>query len=210
MSIESLIAGHGRFLEAYWPANEELLRRLVSKGQSPPAMIIGCADSRVPPEIILDETPGDAFVVRVVANVVPPFGGSDAGVGAAIEYAVLHLKVPNLIILGHMDCGGIKALDQSLNLSAEPYLARWVEYARPAQATVDARGVSEDERHRAIVRENVGQQIRNLHTYPCVRDALAAGSLTLHGWIYQMDDGTIEAYDEQANAWNPLLARAPA
>jgi carbonic anhydrase len=203
MSIELLMAGHSRFVQTYWPAHEETLRALADKGQSPKTMVIGCADSRVPPEIILDAAPGDVFVVRGIANVVPPFGGSETGVGAAIEYAVLHLHVAHLIVLGHTDCGGLKALDATLNLATEPYVARWVEYARSAQTMVDARGVSADERGRAIVRENVKLQLHNLRTYPSVRDAESAGKLTLHGWVYVLADGGIEAYNAGGDAWKP-------
>ncbi len=173
----------------------ELLAALSSQGQFPDAMFIGCSDSRVVPERLMGANPGDLFVLRDVANLVPPFGTGGDAVGAVIEYAVLHLHVKHIIICGHTDCGGIKALDGHVDYAGEPHTARWLELARPAQTQVDAQGVDPERRHRAVVEQNVLNQLANLQTYDPVRRALEADELELHGWVYDLSDGRISYWD---------------
>jgi carbonic anhydrase len=170
----------------FFEDEQELLESLAQRGQSPDAMFIGCSDSRVVPESLLGARPGDLFVVRVVANIVPPHIAGQYAVGAAVEYAILHLKVKHLIVCGHTDCGGIKALDRPPAMTAEPSIAGWLKFARPAQKKVDARGAAGGDRHQAIVEENVRLQLENLQTHPAVRDALARQQIELHGWVYDL------------------------
>jgi carbonic anhydrase len=180
----------------FFENERELLDTLARQGQSPDMMFIGCSDSRVVPEPLTGARPGDLFVARVVANIVPPYGTGQNAVGAALEYAVLHLKVKHLIICGHTDCGGIKALDHPVDMAAEPAIAGWIEFARPAQTQVDARGgLVGDARHRAIVEENVLLQLENLQTYGAVRRALVEKRLELHGWIYDLAGRQMSFYD---------------
>lgn len=173
----------------------ELLDSLAGQGQFPDAMFIGCSDSRVVPETLTGAHPGDLFVARVVANIVPPYGTGQNAVGAAIEYAILHLKVGHLIVCGHTDCGGIKALDQGVDMAAEPALANWIEFARPAQTRTDARGLAGPARHQTIVEENVLLQLENLQTYTAVQRALNEGRLELHGWVYDLAERGVRYYD---------------
>jgi carbonic anhydrase len=173
----------------------ELLDSLAGQGQFPDAMFIGCSDSRVVPEVLTGARPGDLFVARVVANIVPPYGTGQNAVGAALEYAVLHLKVPHLIVCGHTDCGGIKALDHRLDMAAEPAVANWIEFARPAQTRIDARGLAGPARHQAIVEENVLLQLENLRTYDAVQRALNEGRLEIHGWVYELAAKQLHYYD---------------
>ncbi len=180
----------------FFENEQELLNSLASQGQFPDAMFIGCSDSRVVPESLTGARPGDLFVARVVANIVPPYGTGQNAVGAAVEYAVLHLKVKHLIVCGHTDCGGIKALDHPVNMATEPAIANWIEFARPAQTRVDARGLSDEAaRHQAIVEENVLLQLKNLQTYDAVRRALAENRLELHGWVYDLAEREMRYYD---------------
>jgi carbonic anhydrase len=173
----------------------ELLEALAHDGQFPDAMFIGCSDSRVVPEALIGARPGGLFVARVVANIVPPYGTGQNAVGAAAEYAVLHLKVKHLIICGHTDCGGIKALDHPVDMAAEPAIAGWIEFARPAQTQVDARGLIGNARHQAIVEQNVLLQLENLQTYAAVQRALAENQLELHGWVYNLAERQVHYYD---------------
>jgi carbonic anhydrase len=183
-------------LRAQFFENERgLLDTLASAGQSPNAMFIGCSDSRVVAELLTGARPGALFVVRVVANIVPPFGTGQNAVGAAVEYALLHLKVKDLIVCGHTDCGGIKALDHPVDMAAEPAIANWIEFARPAQSQIDARGLMDEARHQAIVEQNVLLQLENLKTYEAVRRALAAEQVELHGWVYDLAELQIRYYD---------------
>jgi carbonic anhydrase len=180
----------------FFENERELLDMLARQGQSPDVMFIGCSDSRVVPELLTGARPGDLFVARVVANIVPPYGTGQNAVGAALEYAVLHLQVEHLIVCGHTDCGGIKALDHPVDMAAEPAIAGWIEFARPAQTQIDARGgLADDARHRAIVEENVLLQLENLQTYDAVRRALAENRLELHGWVYDLAKRQMSFYD---------------
>ena len=180
----------------FFENERELLDALAHKGQFPDAMFIGCSDSRVVPESLTGARPGDLFVVRVVANIVPSYGTGQNAVGAAVEYAILHLEVKHLIICGHTDCGGIKAMDHRVDMAAEPAIASWIEFARPAQTRVDARGSQTgDTRHQAIVEENVLLQLENLQTYPAVRDALDENRVELHGWVFDLVERQLRYYD---------------
>lgn len=183
----------------FFQAHRQLFNRLFNEGQSPEILFIGCDDSRVIPEAIIGARPGDLFVMRSVANVIPPYGLGERAAGATLEYAVYHLKVQHIIVCGHTDCGGIQALDACLDQLREPHLARWIEYARPAQTQVDAKGVDPAARHRAIVEQNVLLQLGNLKTYDVTREALGGNKLTLHGWVYDLSTGRVSYWDGAAN-----------
>lgn len=181
----------------FFKDQEALLQQLATQGQSPEALFIGCADSRVVPTRLLGANPGDLFMLRNIANIVPPYAQSDMGITAVLEYAIRHLKVPHLIICGHTDCGGIKGLDAQLDAAAEPALVPWIEFARPAQQAVDAGPTLEAwQRHRAIVERNVIQQLQNVRTYPFIQEALQANQLELHGWVYYLKRRLVGYYDE--------------
>jgi carbonic anhydrase len=171
----------------------DFMQQLASAGQKPTTLFIGCVDSRVVPEMITGARPGDLFVTRTIANVVPAYSVSESAAGAVLEYAVRHLKVGHLVICGHTDCGGIKALDKALDSLKEPALARWVEHARPARQRVDSQSVPPEARHRAIVEENIRLQLEHVQTYACVREALQQRKLELHGWVYAIEDGQVTA-----------------
>jgi carbonic anhydrase len=177
-------------------------------GRSPHTLFITCSDWRLEPLRMARAEPGDLFVTRNVANLVPPFGSGQMAIGAAVEYAVLHLHVPQIVICGHTDCGGIKALETPPDLSREPHLARWIEYARPAQTKVAASGIPPEERHLATVRESVLLQLSNLRTYDAVRDAERTGALQLQGWVYHLETGLVEAYDPESGTWMPVAESA--
>lgn len=203
VSIEKLLTGHYKFKEIFG-ARQEAFVKLAEEGQKPKVFWIGCSDSRVIPEQICGAEPGDLFVVRNVANVVPPFGTGSMGVGAAIEYAVLHLHVSHIVICGHTHCGGIKALKSSIDLGREPHIARWVELARPAHTQIEASGVPEEARYLETIKANVLLQRENLCTYDCVREAMKADQLTLYAWLYDLHTGDLLAYDDKSGQWRLL------
>jgi carbonic anhydrase len=198
--MQDIVEGVRRFQDRR-QQNLELYRRLAEEGQAPVALFIGCSDSRVPPEVIADAGPGVLFVTRNVANIVPPYGSGEVAVGAVVEYAVHHLHVRQIIVCGHTDCGGIKALDAQPNWDREPHIARWIEHARPAKTKVQASGLPAEECHLATVRENVLLQLEHLRSYDPVREAERAGALALVGWVYHLDTGIVEAYDPQTGGW---------
>jgi carbonic anhydrase len=203
MQTDQLLTGHRRFKERF-EADRERFVRLAEEGQQPQGLWIGCSDSRVIPEQITGAEPGQLFVMRNLANVVPPFGTGDTAVGAVIEYAILHLHVPDVVICGHTQCGGIKALEGPVDLAREPHIARWVEWARPAHTQVEASGVPEEARYLETTKANVLLQRENLCTYDCVREATGAGHLTLHGWLYDLHSGDLLAYDPESGQWGTL------
>jgi len=173
--------------QEFFEREAALLEQQVKEGQQPQGLFVGCSDSRVVPEQLFGLKPGDLFMLRNIANIVPPFDRREPGMTAVLEYAVRHLQVPHIIICGHTDCGGIKALDGHLDAESEPALAAWLEFARPARQVIEAgRWANDWTRHRAIVERNVVQQLIHLQTYPFVAEALEANRLELHGWVYYL------------------------
>jgi len=203
MPTDKVLAGARRFPEVF-QQNRALYEALATRGQAPKVMFIGCSDSRIVPEVITGAEPGDMFVLRNVANIVPPFGLGEVGPGAAVEYAVLHLHVEHLVVCGHTDCGGIKALEHPPDWSREPHIARWIENARPAQTRVQASSLPAEEQHLATVRENVLLQLENLRSYDPIREAEREGKLALHGWVYHLENGAFERFDAESGSWQEL------
>jgi carbonic anhydrase len=195
--------GISQFRDEY-QEQQDLFERLASQGQSPEILFIGCSDSRVPPEIITSAGPGDLFVLRVLGNIVPPYGTGEMAIGAVVEYALVELLVGHIIVCGHTDCGGILALEQRPDWIHASHLARWIEHARPAQTKVEASGLTEAGRHLATVRENVLLQLEHLRSYDLVRQSEKEDNVALHGWVYHLETGEIEAYDEKLNVWQVL------
>jgi len=178
---------------AHFEHEAELMKKL-GHGQQPKIMYVGCSDSRVMPSRIFGAVPGDIFVIRNIANVVPPADAQDRAVGAVVEYAVIHLQVEHIVVCGHSQCGGIQSLVFPHD-DAEPALSHWLDYARPARDNLVStlKGV---ERLNATIEANVLLQIQNLRTYPCVQQAVAAGKLQVHAWVYDFESGLVRAYDE--------------
>lgn len=183
--------------QSFFREQRPLLQHLAAQGQQPAALFIGCADSRVTPEWLFGAKPGDLFMLRNVANIVPPYVQTEIGIVSALEFAVLNLRVPHIIVMGHTDCGGIFGLDAHIDMAAQPALSRWLDLARPAQREVDftLRDLTPAERHVAIVEQNVRHQLHNLASYPFVRAALDKGELELHGWVYYLAEQQIGYLD---------------
>ena len=198
-----ILAGLGRF-RAYFQENRELFKLLAEEGQAPQVMFIGCSDSRVAPEWITQCDPGDLFVTRNVGNIVPPYGSGQTSIGAVIEFAVLQLAVRHIVLCGHTDCGAIRAFDQAVDWLGEPHIVRWIEYARPAKTQIEAGSLPDEDRHLATVRANVLLQLENLRSYDPVRTGERSGTLALHGWVYHLETGFIEAYDPETHSWGPV------
>lgn len=203
MPTKKVISGHRQFKKRF-EAEKELFERLAESGQAPKVFWIGCSDSRVVPEQITDADPGELFILRNIANIVPPAHTATHMVGAAVEYSILYLRVEHVVVCGHSDCGGIKALDAELDHAREPHIIKWLEHARKALDRVKELGVPESERHLATVRANVLDQLDNLRTYKCVQDGLDNGTLALHGWLYDIRSGEVSVYDEAADEWTAL------
>ncbi len=195
MASDTLLQQSHTFRTAFFEREGELLGQLARQGQKPQVMFIGCSDSRVIPEQLTGARPGDLFVLRNIANIIPPFGTAHESTGAALEYAVNHLKVAHVVVCGHTDCGGLKALDGHLDSLAEPSLAAWVRFAREAQTRVDRRSVEAARRPRAITEQNVILQLEHAAAYPAVHRALKENRLELHGWLFDLHEPSVYAYD---------------
>ncbi len=187
----------------YYQSESELIEKL-SHGQRPFILYIGDADSRVMPSRVLGARPGDVFVVRTIANIVPPVGSPASSVGAVVEYAVYHLQVEHIVVCGNTLCGGIQELGLPPD-EREPALAAWLDYARAARDRV-SEGLKGRARLYATVEANVLLQVEHLLTYPCVIAGIAAGKLQIHAWVYDARTGRVRAYDESAGIF---LEEAP-
>jgi len=199
---EQLIAGLRRFRRDVFPLFRDHYRRLASEGQRPAALFIGCADSRVVPTLLTDARPGELFVVRNVGNLVPPFE-PDAGfhgTSAGIEYATLVLGVKDIIVCGHSQCGAIASLYQAADRRA-PHIGRWLELARPARLEE----APTDDVLRRTEQRSVVVQVERLLGYPMVRERVEAGDLCLHGWYYQIAEGSVSSLDVASGHFQPLL-----
>ena len=208
-AIEELIAGYRRFREGYYKANEKYLTTLATEGQSPAIAIVGCCDSRVDPAVITDSAPGDLFVIRNVANLVPPCEGEGTwhGTSAALEFAVCGLEVEHIIVLGHARCGGIRALLEQQGQDGENhFITDWMSIARDArEIALNKPGAGDmDERARLCELESIKISLSNLASFPWIKKRLEAGTLRLHGWYYDMKSGELLFLDQEENRYRPL------
>jgi len=208
--IEDLVSGFRRFQQRYFGDQRELYERLARGGQSPRIMVIGCCDSRVDPALITDCDPGDMFVVRNVANLVPPYetGGGYHGTSAALEFAVRGIGVEHVIVLGHARCGGIRALmGESRIKGGAEFIAPWMSIADEARQRVQqARlGAPFDEQARACELEALRVSLANLASFPFVREAMAAGRLGIHGWYFDIENGELLRYTPARERFEPVV-----
>ena len=203
MPTSKLISGYRRFREKF-ESDHEVFEKLAEEGQNPKVLWIGCSDSRVVPELITGADPGELFDVRNIANVVPPAASTACATGAAVEYAVIHLRVRHIVVCGHTECGGIKALESTPEPDRQPHITSWLELARPARDRVLSSGVAEEDRYLETIRTNVLIQCENLRSYPCVAQGLQSGELSIHPWLYDLHTGKIFAWDAPSETWGAV------
>jgi carbonic anhydrase len=204
-----IVEGYRHFSEEIYPEHRELFDDLKNK-QSPQVLFITCADSRIDPSLITQSDPGDLFICRNIGNLVPAYGEMLGGVSAVVEFAVEALHVQDIIVCGHSDCGAMKALQEpdDPSLATMPTVKSWLRNAEAALSVTRVKhgSLSGDEMVRALVKENVILQIQHLRTHPAVAAGLAAGTVRLHGWIYNIGAGSVSALDEAGKSWRPLAA----
>lgn len=198
--IEKLIKGYGRFRSGYFQRNRTRLEELALE-QAPEVAMVSCCDSRVDPGILFDVEPGEIFVIRNVANLVPPFEtkGDYHGTSAALEFAVTCLKVKQIVVLGHANCGGIRALmENDASTRSEGFIDSWMQIAAPAKKEVLARSDLDTPELRtdACEKTAVSYSLRNLMTHPWIRSRVEAGSLGLVGYYYDLRSGELANVDE--------------
>ena len=201
-TIDDLIARARAFRSGPYKRHQPLYRRLVREGQSPRIMMVACSDSRVDPSVIFDAEPGQIFMIRNVASLVPPNQPDDNchGTSAALEFGVRELGVEDIVILGHGHCGGIRALLDGADknggaaaTTATDYIGRWLANGALARDRISAefKEASADETARALEYETIRQSVGNLMTFPWIETRVGDGSLVLHGWHFDIAEGTL-------------------
>ena len=196
--MEDLIAGYRRFRAGTWRNERARFDELTRFGQKPRALIIGCSDSRTDPQMVFNAVPGELFVIRNVANLVPPYGPDDQphGSSAAIEFAVRSLKVPQIIVMGHAMCGGIQALLNGAPVELSDFVSPWVRIAEPARRR--AMSVPAERRQDLCEHDTVRLSLENLMTFPFVQKAVDAGQMQTHGAYFGVAEGALFVLDKAA------------
>ncbi|HTV03815.1 MAG TPA: carbonic anhydrase [Acidobacteriaceae bacterium] len=191
MTVEKLVEGISRFQHDVYPKEKDFFERL-AMGQRPDTLFITCADSRINPHLLTQSKPGELFICRVIGNIVPPYPGAIGGISATVEYAAAVLRVPEIIVCGHTDCGVMKAALHPEEVRKYPSIAAWLRYVR----VEDRQANPTPEYLLAMAERNVRAQLENLRTHPSVAVRLKEGNLTLHGWVYHIGPGKVTAWDE--------------
>ncbi len=211
---QPLIDGYRAFLDARLPREQDRYRELAEAGQAPEVMVIGCCDSRVSPEVIFDARPGELFVVRNVANIVPPYApdGQAHGVSAALEFGVAALKVKHVVVLGHAHCGGVKAFaEKSEPLSPGDFIGKWMRLMAPAAEKAGAPdGIAWPDYLARLEQANVANSLENLLTFPRLRKLVERGDVTIHGAYFGVATGQLSVRDDKTGEFVPVTAGSSA
>jgi carbonic anhydrase len=209
--VQKLIEGVHRFRSDAFGNYRKLFRKLSQEGQNPHTLFITCSDSRVLAELITQSNPGDLFVVKNVGNIIPPVTatGSTNSTAAAIEFAVTVLRVSDIVVCGHSQCGAMAGLLGTAPVTeATPHLRDWLSLGRPVLEVVSeqyAHVTTASQRQDLAAAENVLFGLDNLYTYPCVQEALSTGTLRLHGWFFKIATAEMFAYNPETRQFTPLL-----
>lgn len=201
-------AGVVKFQSEVFPAKKELFKEL-SQGQSPEALFITCSDSRIETAMITQTGPGELFLCRNAGNIVPPHTGHTGGMTASIEFAVAALNVPHIVVCGHTECGAMKGAMNPAGLDSLPHVREWLGYSKAAVDVVNELGkdADDDTRMKMLLEQNVILQLAHLRTHPTVAVRLAKGDLQLHGWVYDIESGDVQAYNEDTNDFETVADR---
>ena len=208
-----LAEGYLAFWNGRLRQEQDRFRSLSEQGQKPPALLIGCCDSRVSPEVIFDAGPGEIFVVRNIAALVPPYDpASMQETAAAIEYAVLALQVAHIVVMGHAQCGGIRAYaqgeyDEFKPLSEANFIAKWKALIAPAAEQAGPLVGDFDHYCERLSYASIIQGLENLRTYPWIRDREAAGKLSLHGAYFGVANGRMTVFDQARRMFVPVVPK---
>jgi len=205
----NLVEGFQRFREQHFERNDSLYQQLVTQGQTPKTLVVACCDSRVDPALVLDCAPGDLFVIRNVANLVPPAEERAGlhGTTAAIEYGVRILGVEHIIVLGHAHCGGIGTLVKTGGVNVPgSFIDDWMRLVESARSNVIAEmpHASLEEQVRACEQRAILVSLENLMTFTWVKERVDAGQLSLHGWYFDIEHGQLLRYNTDTNCFEAL------
>lgn len=209
MPFKKLLGGYRSFYKAYFTAEKNIYDGLVKNGQTPETLVIGCSDSRSDPALIMNAQPGEMFVVRNVAAIVPPYKSDSQhhGTSAAIEFAVKGLKVKHIVVMGHSLCGGIHALaHKSMAETSYEFLTPWMEIGNPALEAVERElaDAPPELKQRALEKAVILVSLNNLMTFPWIRSAVEQGHLHIHGWYFDLTTGDLLTYDKDSGNFAPV------
>lgn len=195
--MKKILQGYFDFRKKYATGDESVMRHLALRGQKPETMVIACCDSRVDPSLILQCNPGDLFVVRNVANIVPPYECDDKhhGTSAALEFGVCYLQVRHLIIFGHSQCGGIDALVNAKNIKKNDFISNWV-------SLIDRHTVTDD--INTVTKNALSYSYDNCLTFPWIKERVEKKQLEIHRWFFDIQDGEIFVYDDLKKTYKKL------
>ncbi len=207
--IIRMLEGFRQFREKFYNSDDPTYGNLIARPQGPKTLIIGCSDSRVDPSLLSGSAPGEIFVVRNVANLVPPCeqGGGRHGVSAAIEFAVVNLLVENVIVLGHRQCGGIRALLFPKETKAGGFVQQWMKIAEPAKARALSLAPAGDENAlwKQCELESIRTSVENLHSFPFVAEAVNKRNLQILGIYFDIERGELLELDQSSGAFTPVV-----
>jgi carbonic anhydrase len=206
---ERLIVGYRAFLGARFAQEQDRFRHLAAVGQSPRIMLIGCCDSRVPPEVIFDAEPGELFVVRNIANLVPAYepSGGTHGVSAALEFAVTRLNVDHIVVMGHAGCGGVSAFVNG-EIAPGDFIGGWIRPIERAAARVARGETSVEDYIERLALASVRQALVNLRSFPWIDERERQCKLRLHGAYFGVASGALLALDERSGRFEPIAKEA--
>ncbi|MFB8791186.1 MAG: carbonic anhydrase [Potamolinea sp.] len=197
--MRKLLKGLHQFQTNYFSSHREMFEEL-SQGQHPRILFITCSDSRIDPNLITQTQPGELFIIRNVGNIIPPYGATTGGEGAAIEYAIEALGIKDIVVCGHSHCGAIKGLLQLGNLTEKmPLVYDWLKYAEATRRIIkeNYQDYEGEALLNAAIEENVLTQIENLRTYPVIHSKLYRGQVTIHAWVYKIESGGVVVYSTE-------------
>jgi len=208
---QRLIDGYTTFLSARLPHEQSRFRELAETGQHPEIMVIGCCDSRVSPEVIFDARPGELFVVRNVANIVPPYApdGQAHGVSAALEFGVGALRVKHIVVLGHARCGGVKAFaEEAPPLSPGDFIGKWMKLMAPAAAKTPRGDASPADYLTRLEQANIVNSLDNLTSFPGLAALIEKGKIATHGAYFGVATGELSVLDRASGAFRSIAPEA--
>ena len=196
MALEKMRKGNAIFTDKF-KENKKLYQDLVESGQHPKVLWVGCSDSRVVPEFTVNANAGDLFVIRNIANIIPPKDADEACTSSVLEYAVLHLNVEHIVICGHTGCGGINALIDGTPKDSK--IHDWLKHASPAKKT--AKNSNTTSLELETIKENIFLQANNLLTFDYIKKRHKKDKIKIHKWLYDMHSGKISFFDEEKQNW---------
>jgi carbonic anhydrase len=204
---QRLIDGYSAFAGGRLQREQDRYRELAEHGQSPEIMVIGCSDSRVSPEVIFDARPGELFVVRNVANIVPPYApdGHAHGVSAALEFGVGALRVKHIVVLGHAHCGGVRAFaEEHAPLSPGDFIGNWMKLMAPAADRTPRGGLSPADYLARLEQANIVNSLANLMTFPQLAKLIEKGKVATHGAYFGVATGDLMVLDRATGQFKPV------